>query len=311
MAKLTFWSSRALWRILMVFACCLEANLMAGLARAEPLLQLNPINPVSSIGQGLEVDIQLDSITGVYGGQMDLSVDPAIVQVNGGKLTPGICPGPDFVQSNSADNTTGNIVYTVTQLNPTLPCNGGKAATISFECISGGVSPVSFASSIIADRDGTAISHLFQNGTVECHAQDSAGGRIFWDTNGNGVQDPGEPDLAGVDVEVTDSQGGVQTVTTDANGYYSATVPPGLTILDVDNTTLPAGSVQTAGTDPTEVNVPVGGFARDVDGYRTMPMVGGSPAVGANQIPTLGGWGLLLLALCLGFGGIRRLHNRR
>ena len=80
-------------------------------------------------------------------------------------------------------------------------------------------------------------------------------GHLYVDTDGNGVQDPGEPDLANVDVIITDANGVMQTVTTDANGDYIATVPPGLTVIDVDETDpdYPAGYEQTEGTDPTTV----------------------------------------------------------
>ena len=45
-------------------------------------------------------------------------------------------------------------------------------------------------------------------------------------------------------------------------------VPPGPTVIDVDETTLPPDAEQTAGTDPTSVDVPSGGSVSDADGYR-------------------------------------------
>ena len=82
-------------------------------------------------------------------------------------------------------------------------------------------------------------------------------GHLYLDENNNGMQDAGEPDLANVDVIITDSNGAVQTVTTDANGDYSAAVPVGTTTVDVDetDTDYPAGSTQTDGDDPTDVEV--------------------------------------------------------
>jgi hypothetical protein len=82
-------------------------------------------------------------------------------------------------------------------------------------------------------------------------------GHLYEDTNGDGTQDAGEPGLAVVDVDITDSQAGTQTVTTDANGDYSATVPAGSTTADVVEATLPIGldPVPTDGTDPTIINV--------------------------------------------------------
>lgn len=108
-------------------------------------------------------------------------------------------------------------------------------------------------------------------------------GHIFEDVNGDGNQDPGEPHLANVDVIVTDTFGVTQTVTTDANGNYTATVPlsNGSTLtdtatVDVVESTLPAGSIQTAGADPTTVVVEAGDLvdAGD-DGYQRQGVVTG------------------------------------
>jgi hypothetical protein len=97
---------------------------------------------------------------------------------------------------------------------------------------------------------------LCNNGSGEPQ-EGTVSGHIYEDTNGDGTQDAGEPGLAGVDVVITDSQAGTRTVTTDANGDYSAIVPAGSTTVDVDETTLSTGldTVPTDGTDPTTINV--------------------------------------------------------
>ncbi len=117
-------------------------------------------------------------------------------------------------------------------------------------------------------------------------------GHLYIDTNGNSTQDGSEPDLANVDVLITDSNGATQTVTTDANGDWSATVPPGLTSADVDESDpqYPTGYIQTEGTDPTSVTA-VAGTDTDAgnDGYYlagidlslTKSVSNTSPAVGS------------------------------
>ncbi|MEK7952019.1 SdrD B-like domain-containing protein [Luteolibacter soli] len=95
-------------------------------------------------------------------------------------------------------------------------------------------------------------------------------GHIYRDVNGNGVQDSGELGLAGVPVKITNSLGAIQTVTTDSAGNWTASVPPGTTIADIDDasTAIPAGSVRTQGTDPTTVTA-LAGATTDAgkDGY--------------------------------------------
>jgi len=82
------------------------------------------------------------------------------------------------------------------------------------------------------------------------------------------VQDPGEPNLEGIDVVVTDGNGDMQTVTTDENGDWIASVPPGPTSADVDETTLPDEVEQTEGDDPSNVTAIAGDTVdAGIDGY--------------------------------------------
>ncbi len=77
-------------------------------------------------------------------------------------------------------------------------------------------------------------------------------GKLYIDTNGNGVQDNGELNLSGVDVSVTDANGIVRTERTANNGVWVITsLAPGNATVDVDDTDLPAGATQTEGTDPS------------------------------------------------------------
>lgn len=95
-------------------------------------------------------------------------------------------------------------------------------------------------------------------------------GRVYEDTNGNGVQDVGESGVANLNVEITDSSGDLIVVVTDANGDYSANVAPGTTQVNLDQTDpqFPFGFIQTDGEDPTTV-VAVAGITVDAgdDGF--------------------------------------------
>ncbi|HND54875.1 MAG TPA: SdrD B-like domain-containing protein, partial [Pirellulaceae bacterium] len=110
-------------------------------------------------------------------------------------------------------------------------------------------------------------------------------GHLYYDHNGDGTQDldgldnlPGtgddEVDLANVDVVITPSIGPAFTVTTDANGDWLATVPPGATTSNVVETDtcftaiVPSGWIQTEGTDPTTVTaIAYTTVSGGIDGY--------------------------------------------
>ncbi|WP_419601830.1 SdrD B-like domain-containing protein, partial [Thiolapillus sp.] len=102
-------------------------------------------------------------------------------------------------------------------------------------------------------------------------------GHLFIDTNGNGSQDAGEPDLPNVDVVVTDSQGGIHRVSSDANGDWTLNdIVYGNATVDVDESDadFPANhnTTATAGSDPSTVTVVVN-TSTDAgnDGYQPNP----------------------------------------
>ena len=85
-----------------------------------------------------------------------------------------------------------------------------------------------------------------------------------------------KPTCPGITVIVTDSLGTTQTVVTNATGDYAASVPVGTTTVKIDETTLPPGSVRTAGSDPATVTVPGGGtVATAAVGYQQRGSVSG------------------------------------
>lgn len=102
-------------------------------------------------------------------------------------------------------------------------------------------------------------------------------GRVYQDTNGSGVQDGDEPGLPDVTVVITDCLGVTHTVTSDAHGVYTATLPVGSAQVDVDAATLPPGMMQTGGVDPNIITVQAGLNDAGADGYQ--PRVRFDPAL--------------------------------
>jgi uncharacterized repeat protein (TIGR01451 family) len=72
------------------------------------------------------------------------------------------------------------------------------------------------------------------------------GDTVFYDADGDGVQDPGEPGIPGVTVIATDSDGNEYTDVTDENGHYLIEVPGDDSYsVAPDPTTLPPGLTET------------------------------------------------------------------
>jgi len=165
-------------------------------------------------------------------------VDVFITDVNGGGQTVTSDAGGNYTATVPAGTTTANV----DENDPQFPfgyshSEGTDPTTV--QAVAGTGTSIGI--------DGYAPQELLF-GTVSGH--------LYIDTNGNHTQDPGEPNLANVDVLITDANGGTQTVTSDANGNYSATVIAGLTSANVDETDpqFPSGYTHSEGDDPTTVS---------------------------------------------------------
>jgi len=195
---------------------------LAGAAPTAALLWLNPVEAIAITGGSTNVDVELSDISNVFGIEFSMAFDPAILSVVGSAVTPGTCPSPDFVASNSADNGAGTLEYAATQLRTTTPdpCSGGVVATVEFLCVEGLLdevtTPITITASIIADPDGLPITHSTQNGAVRCEAN------IFFIDGAVDLQ--GWLTEAGVQVDLKDFAGGtIDSTVVGADGVFGFT----------------------------------------------------------------------------------------
>jgi hypothetical protein len=138
------------------------------------LLTVDPLNPEINVGEIVTVTIVLSDIVDLYGIELSMTFDPAVVAVvdadagkTGVQITPGDCPAPDFVVLNSSDNSAGTIGYAATQLNPTPPCDGGVVGRIAFQGVAEGQSAIHFSEWLLSDMDANSLSANTQDGTID------------------------------------------------------------------------------------------------------------------------------------------------
>ena len=132
----------------------------------------------------IQVNIRINAVAGLYGADVRLSFDPAILEVvdansnpvdgiqveNGGFLAPQLW----FTVLNAADNTAGTIQYAATQLNPTPEASGsGILAIIRFRAKGTGASALSFTYSQLATRNGATLPATAEDGSVNTTAPTS------------------------------------------------------------------------------------------------------------------------------------------
>ncbi|MCB9138393.1 MAG: carboxypeptidase regulatory-like domain-containing protein [Caldilineaceae bacterium] len=152
------------------------------------------------------------------------------------------------------------------------------------------------------DLDGIGSPHTAQvtlgNGETRIDADfgytdilGSIGDTVWLDANGNGVQDAGEPGIAGITVTLLDSNNSSRSAVTSADGWYTFTgLPAGVYIVSVDPVTLPAGYDQTYDLDglstPHNVVVTLAENENRVDadfGYQALGSIGDTVWLDVNN----------------------------
>ena len=132
-----------------------------------PSLTLRP-------GEQGTIAIRVDNAADVYGVELHLRFDPALVEVvdaqpgqPGTQIAAGDWLAQGFAAVNKADNTAGTIDYAVTLINPAPALSGGGAvAVITFKGKAAGTSPLTVQKAIIASRQGKEIASQWQNGAI-------------------------------------------------------------------------------------------------------------------------------------------------
>ncbi len=197
-------------------------------------------DPEESGVPGVPVTVTSPGADGVLGTDDDIVVE-TVTDADGTYLVVGLPTGPTEVSYDPTDLTDG--------LEPGSDLDGDDPTVTTVELESG---------DDVRDVDFGVIGDASIDGTV------------WVDTDGDGVRDPDEEGIPGVDVEVIwDGPDGTVTivVTTDDDGDWSLpTVPPGDYDVIVDVSTVPADLIPTTPTTD-DVIVPAGGNGSTSAGF--------------------------------------------
>jgi parallel beta-helix repeat protein len=132
---------------------------------------------LAGVSETVELEIAVQDVTDLYGALVRLAFDPNVVQVQdadprpsspGVQIRPGVFLDPrQFVTINEADNATGEIEFAVTQLYPAEPQSGsGVLATVIFEAVGQGTSPVQWLEVLLGDDTPQEIPAERQDGEI-------------------------------------------------------------------------------------------------------------------------------------------------
>lgn len=159
-----FWRFAAVWLLLPWWGLPVEPAGVAGVAATT--IALSPASPVIAGCAAVDVEIRINDVAGLYGADVWLAFDPAVLEVvdadpstEGVQITDGgfLAP-PLFYIALIADNTAGTVHYAATQLNPTPAVDGsGVLASVKFRAKSAGTSALHFTYTMLSDRNGVQI----------------------------------------------------------------------------------------------------------------------------------------------------------
>ena len=138
-----------------------------------------------SVGQSVPLPVRVADVQDLYGFEMHLRFDPAIVQVadsdpnsSGVQVATGDFLSADFVVQNRADNQAGTIDFAVTQLNPSEPKSGsGTLFTVYFQGIAADkTGRAETANGAFATRDAVPIAVSLAGAEIKVIGTLAAGG---------------------------------------------------------------------------------------------------------------------------------------
>lgn len=170
-----------------------------------------------------------------------VSTPPSCVPSAGGAVCGAVSVGAGNTVTSTITRLRNGESVTFTIVG-TAPASGSLVNTARAVTPAGVADPTDPGDTGAGNNSSSVTTAITANGTVSGH--------VFSDIDGDGIQDPGEPDLSGLTVTITPATGAPITVTTDVAGNYVATVPPGLTTVNVTD---PPGTVLTTGNDPQTV----------------------------------------------------------
>ena len=243
----------------------------SGCTRSSGAMRIDSAANVQA-GADVTIAISLENITNMYGLEVTLAFNPAILQVQddkpgtvGVQIQPGEFPNPEsyFVAQNAADNSAGTVAYAVSLLSPSPAATGsGVVARIRFKALAAGTSSITISHLAIVASDNCCLIPTTTDGSVTVIGAATGGtvtGRVL-------IQ--GRSNYGGATVSVA----GLQT-TTGTNGSFTiSNVPAGTyTVNAVIANYLRAdksGVVVTNGGTATLADVTL--LAGDIDGNCTI-----------------------------------------
>jgi LysM repeat protein len=162
------------WTKLLLALVALLCVPMGAVQASGTTTLVSPATTQVVIGNKTTVDIRVENVSDLFGVEVHLTFDPALLEVedaDGGQAGVQISSGPFlnpfFTAQNTVDPATGKIDFSISQGPSDAAASGsGVVATITFKGKAVGTSALSFTSVVLAAPGGVPITSAKQGGSV-------------------------------------------------------------------------------------------------------------------------------------------------
>jgi hypothetical protein len=192
--------------------------------------------PVVAEGEEFEVTVVVGNVTGLFGGQFELSFDPTYLEAVNDSLLPGADLEPSVVGVQSIDNVAGSILFAVSRQGDVEELSGDVVlATVHFVALATvDWTTISLSNVLLGDKNANEIaSGVTQDLTLTIvPAGAIVQGQIMLEGRSSGNWDEATVTIGGTDLSaMTGPEGyfdfidvplGTYTFTADADGYLPA-----------------------------------------------------------------------------------------
>ena len=130
-------------------------------------LQLRPVKGTYSLNEQVTVELWVQDVTSLYGVDIKVEFNPDAAQ-GVGSITPATdLFSPDWIQSASIDNETGEFHYAAIKMNPSTPVSGtGKLFSADLQFTQpGDIELTILPESQLSNRNAELIPFLTENAT--------------------------------------------------------------------------------------------------------------------------------------------------
>lgn len=201
-------------KFFIILTILLMSLMLASAAMAATNLAVTPDTPGDiRVGESTTVTLRASEVSNLYGGDIKLHFDPALLQVTSFSTT-GILSGVSVTAKTYYDNTAGLIRIVSSRSGDNNGFTGdGAICSVTFNAVGSGNALVEISEYTLSDSEGAAISSAAANATLVILPVTSISGQISLQ---------GLTGYAGqVQITLVDELGSVAaTTTTDASGNY-------------------------------------------------------------------------------------------